>query len=109
MSAFEPILIDDSDTRQVGASLDEDDVLNFEGSDMPLSQLDTTSGGGDEAGFGTTLVPAKFFCQHGAEGDASELESYSGDEVMFTYADDDVEEMDLDSQGESISVSHPCS
>lgn len=83
MSAFEPIVIDDSDTRQAGASLNEDEVLNFEGGDMPFSQLDTTSGGGDETGFGTTLVPATFFYQHGAEADAFELESDPGDDPMF--------------------------
>lgn len=83
MSAFEPIVIDDSNTRQAGASLHEDDVLNFEGGDMPFSQLDTTSGGGNEAGFGTTLVPATFFYQPGAEADAFELESYPGVDPMF--------------------------
>jgi hypothetical protein len=85
MSASKPIIIDDSDT-EAGASFGGDDgyVLHFEALDMPFGQsVHPATEDGDGAASRTTLVPATFFYQHGAEADASEPESYPGDDPMF--------------------------
>lgn len=122
MSASEPITIDiDDSDAEAGASFGGDDgnVLHFEPLDMPFGQSIPSTTEGDEAGSRTTLVPAMFF-HDGALANASELEPFSGDDAMFlesgeyyvklydtipastplTSADDDVEEMEMDSPGE---------